>query len=155
MNIDVLLLAAVTAFAILSIIVKDLIRAALALAAVSAVLAIVLYRIGSPFAAAFELSVAAGLITVLFISAISLIRPDKDDAKESLMITAGLPVASVLFAVVLWFARPFLPVMNAATGPSAPFRDFFWNIRSFDLVGQICILLVGVFIVILFFKEQK
>ena len=65
--INLLLLILLTGFACIAVFNRDLIRAAISLAFMSALLAVLLYRMNSPFAAVFELSVVAGLITVLFV----------------------------------------------------------------------------------------
>ena len=72
--VSVVLFIAVIAFAIMAVSFKDLIFAAISLAALSAALAIMFYRLDSPYAAVIELSVCAGLITALFVSVISLTR---------------------------------------------------------------------------------
>lgn len=51
---------------------RHLIRAAVALGIGSAALAMVFFMLDAPYAGGFELSVGAGLISVLFIVAISL-----------------------------------------------------------------------------------
>lgn len=51
---------------------KNLIRAAVALGVGSAALAMIFFLLRAPYAGGFELSVGAGLISVLFIVAISL-----------------------------------------------------------------------------------
>ena len=71
---SVVLFVAVIAFAIMAVSFKDLLLAALSLAALSAALAIIFYRLSSPYAAVIELSVCAGLITALFVAGISLTR---------------------------------------------------------------------------------
>lgn len=53
---------------------RDLLQSAILLGVSSAVLSIVFFIANAPIAAAFELIVCAGLITVLFISTISLAR---------------------------------------------------------------------------------
>jgi uncharacterized MnhB-related membrane protein len=58
--------------AIVSVLAEDLIRAAVALGIGSAALAMLFFLLNSPYAGGFELSVGAGLISVLFIVAISL-----------------------------------------------------------------------------------
>jgi NADH-quinone oxidoreductase subunit J len=72
--ISIVLFIAVIAFAIMAVSFKDLLSAAISLAALSAALAIIFYRLNSPYAAVIELSVCAGLITALFVAAISLTR---------------------------------------------------------------------------------
>lgn len=58
--------------AIVSILAKSLLRAAIALGAGSAGLAVLFFLLSAPYAGGFELSVGAGLISILFIVAISL-----------------------------------------------------------------------------------
>ena len=58
----------------LAIELKKLIHASMLLGAGSAILACVFFIAGAPYAAVFELIVGAGLVTVLFISAISLTK---------------------------------------------------------------------------------
>ena len=64
-----------TAFAGLwTVMTRSLLKAALGLAVTSALIAVILFRLDSPLAAVIELSVCAGLITAVFVSAISLSR---------------------------------------------------------------------------------
>jgi NADH-quinone oxidoreductase subunit J len=49
-----------------------LLHSAIGLATTSVILAILMYQLGSPLAAVFELSVCAGLISAIFLSAIPL-----------------------------------------------------------------------------------
>lgn len=67
-----LALGLVVVLAILAIHLRDLLKGALALAVMSAILAAMFYRLGAPWAAMFELSVCAGFITVLFLAVIAL-----------------------------------------------------------------------------------
>ncbi|MBN2002437.1 MAG: NADH-quinone oxidoreductase subunit J [Anaerolineae bacterium] len=62
---------------------KSMLRAALALGVSSAALAMLFFEFGAPYAGGFELSVGAGLISVLFLMTISLTRSleeRRDDA---------------------------------------------------------------------------
>ena len=60
--------------AILAVHLRDLLRAAVSLAVLSLVLAAIFFKLGAPYAGAFELSVCAGLVTVLFVAAISSVE---------------------------------------------------------------------------------
>jgi NADH-quinone oxidoreductase subunit J len=68
----VALSVAVLAGAIVAVLTKTMIRAAVALGLGSVCLATLFFVLGAPHAGSFELSVGAGLISVLFILAISL-----------------------------------------------------------------------------------
>jgi uncharacterized MnhB-related membrane protein len=65
-------LGLVLLLAVLAIHLRDLLKGALALAVMSAILAAMFYHFGAPWAAMFELSVCAGFITVLFLAVIAL-----------------------------------------------------------------------------------
>ena len=68
----ILLVVVVVIGAITAMLSKSLVRAAVALGAGSAALAMLFFMLRAPYAGGFELSVGAGLISVLFIVAISL-----------------------------------------------------------------------------------
>ena len=79
----ILLAAAVLAGASVAILSENLIRAAIAMAAGGVSLAMLFFMLDAPYAAGFELSVGAGLISVLFILAISLTESIGRDSSES------------------------------------------------------------------------
>ncbi|MBS3783805.1 MAG: DUF4040 domain-containing protein [Anaerolineae bacterium] len=66
------LILTVLAGGAVAVMVKNMLRAAVAVGASSLALAALFFLLGAPYAGAFELSVGAGLISVLFIIAISL-----------------------------------------------------------------------------------
>jgi NADH-quinone oxidoreductase subunit J len=68
----ILLAAVVLAGASIAIVSENLIRAAIAMGVGGVSLAMLFFLLDAPHAAGFELSVGAGLISVLFILAISL-----------------------------------------------------------------------------------
>jgi len=70
----VLLFILITA-ALWTVMTRSLLRSAIGLALTSVILTIIMFRLNSHFAAVFELSVCAGLISVLFVSTISLTHP--------------------------------------------------------------------------------
>ncbi|HVN75346.1 MAG TPA: NADH-quinone oxidoreductase subunit J [Thermoanaerobaculaceae bacterium] len=125
---------------------RDLLYAAVALALASVILSIVLFHFGANVAGAFELSVCAGLITVLFVSTVSLTKDSdqKDEARlPALFILPAVALfAGVAYFLVRWLA-PSLPAPTAAQ--TVPFREVFWGLRMTDVLGQISLVLVGVF----------
>ena len=66
------LTVAILATAATAVLSKNMLRAAIALGLGSVALATLFFLLGAPYAGGFELSVGAGLISVLFIIAISL-----------------------------------------------------------------------------------
>ncbi len=75
-------LLATLIFIIIAIEIEDLIKAAISLGISSAILTAVFFTLNAPYAAVFELSVAAGLITILLLSAIGLIEHAPKDKNQ-------------------------------------------------------------------------
>ena len=73
---DLLLVLVSIVFALQAVRCKRLVRSALWLAGVSAMLSVVLYRLGAHEVAVIELSVGAGLVTVLMVFAIAIAGED-------------------------------------------------------------------------------
>ncbi|MEA3407921.1 MAG: hydrogenase subunit MbhD domain-containing protein [Chloroflexota bacterium] len=69
--------------AIAAVLSKSLLQAAVALAVGSAALAALMFLLEAPHAGSFELSVGAGLISILFIVAISLTESTRRQSDES------------------------------------------------------------------------
>jgi NADH-quinone oxidoreductase subunit J len=142
----VLCLVLMAAAVLLLGLTRDLLYSALALAVASVVLAVVLFLRGAHVAAVFELSVCAGLITVLFVSTVSLTK-DSDQRDESpLPRTFIVPMAAVLLGVAWVGARFIVTRLPAAAAPApGSFAEAFWGLRATDLVGQVALILTGVF----------
>jgi NADH:ubiquinone oxidoreductase subunit 6 (subunit J) len=66
------ILTLILASAIAAVLLENLLHAAIALGVGSAMLAVALFLLDAPYAGSFELSVGAGLISVLFVVAITL-----------------------------------------------------------------------------------
>jgi NADH-quinone oxidoreductase subunit J len=160
---DVLLLGLTLLAACGTVFARSLLRAAISLGATSVFLALLMFRLDAPMAAVFELSVCAGLITVIFASAVSLMKlPDAAQVTE-----AGhertrryLPLLALLLLVGLVLAFlglpatvPALPALPAQ--PAAGLGATLWGARQVDLLGLILILLVGAFGVVVFFKSRE
>lgn len=158
MTINLLLLIAMTIAAVWSVLKGDLVKAAIALAITSIILTILMFRFASPLAAVFELSVCAGLITVIFMSTISLTKPQDDRQEEKQLqgrVTrfALLPLLALAAAVLALVALPInfaLPQVVA----SGDVRTVLWNQRQLDLFGQIAAIITGVFGVSVLFREK-
>jgi len=77
--IGMIILLSTTVFLVIAIELKGLVKATIALGIGSALLASIFYILDAPYAAVFELSVAAGLVTILLLSAIGML--EKEGAK--------------------------------------------------------------------------
>lgn len=158
-----LLLVLIVASALWAVLTPTLLRGAIALALTSALVTILMFGMDAALAGVFELSVCAGLITVVFVSAISLTRP-KGEAQTAERAEARrqsfLPVLGVVFAVgVLMWAGGYVlkadQVAPAAGAGALGVREALWNVRRIDLLGQLLVIFVGVFGVVILFKEEK
>ncbi len=137
-----------------------LLRATIALALASAMLAVVMYSLGATIAAVLELSVCGGLISVVFVSVISLTerKPFKDYiARRTSRMRRFWPLPLVLIAVGVALSFVHAPVQIALPLPTAEgdVRVVMWNVRQVDLFGQILILLTGVIGVLVLFKREE
>lgn len=142
-----------------SVLTFDLLKAAIGLALVSAVLALLLFHMHAPLAGVFELSVCSGLITVVFISVISLTKPlegadalahDRSRMKRFIF----LPILAVIVGGILYALRPHIDLPLPPAGTTTDVRQVFWNVRRLDLAGQILAILAGIFGVVILFKER-
>jgi len=145
------------------ILFRSMLKAAISLAVTSALLAIVLFLLGAHWAALFELSVCAGLITVVFVSAISITTPDRRDTAHTLehrrnfaqlpymLLFAGLALLAVLLLSDFRIEWAAADTLNATF---ADFKQVFWNERQVDIVAQLALILAGAFAVVVLFKER-
>jgi NADH:ubiquinone oxidoreductase subunit 6 (subunit J) len=150
------LLIGLVIFSVLAIVLKDLLKSAISLAAASLLLGIVFFRMNAPYAGVFEISVVAGLITVLFILTIALTRTG-DEVRESRLVNWAFPLAFVAFIVIdaLVMKRLLGKVPALASGAEAgSFGEALWRGRTLDLVGQIAVILAGVFAVLALFRKR-
>ncbi len=156
MIVQTALLIGLVLFSVLALLVKDLLRSAISLAAASLLLGIVFFRMGAPYAAVFEISVVAGLITVLFVLTIALTKAG-DEVRESRIANVVFPLVFVAFVVIDALVMKSLlgkvPAL-AAGAETGSFGEVLWRGRTFDLVGQIAVILAGVFAVLALFRKR-
>ena len=76
----VLILISIMVFTITAIFSKRLLISAVSLGLSSVMLSIIFFAMGAPFAGGFELSIGAGLVSILFIMAISLTERGKHES---------------------------------------------------------------------------
>jgi len=137
-----------------------LLRATIALALASAMLAVVMYSLGATIAAVLELSVCGGLISVVFVSVISLTqrKPFKDYLVRRMSRLSRfwpLPIVLVAAGVALSLVQAPVQVALPLPGGDGDVRTVLWSSRQLDLFGQILILLAGVIGVLVLFKRES
>lgn len=153
------LYVAVTLCALAAVMSRNMLTAAISLAATSIGVSLVLFDFRAPWAAVFELSVCAGLITVLFISAVSLLRKEESFFAEDRTRFRLLPVFALIVAIGGWIAGwPFFEALAdyarfGARGQSL--GSMLWESRRMDLLGQIAMLAAGVLVINSVFAAKK
>ena len=158
MAINSILLMALVAAALFTVMTRSLLRAAIGLALTSAILAMFMYMLNSPVAAVFELSVCAGLISALFFSIITITEPlipEKVNEEMRARMTRFwyLPIVLVIAGIILSLVSVDIHLKLPAPEVVQNVRQVLWNMRQLDLVGQIIILLAGVFGIVILLKE--
>jgi len=149
-------------FGVMAVMFRSMIKSAIALAAASVMLGIIMYELNSVWSALFEVSVCSGLVTVIFISAISLSNTDKKDVEKQYMDKKRmkyLPVIMIVSGIILTvvaMAIGFSPVSPAPAAEVADnFREILWNHRQADIWGQIIVVLTGSVSVVVLFRESE
>jgi NADH-quinone oxidoreductase subunit J len=158
MTINIILGVSLVLAAAWTVMTARLLRSVIGLALTSVILTIIMFRLNSPLAAVFELSVCAGLISAIFISCISLTQRLTDEQmatkqKERFSKFWLLPVILVLAGVALYQVHIPLDFHLQVAPTESDVRNILWNLRHLDLVGQIVILLAGAFGVVALFKD--
>jgi uncharacterized MnhB-related membrane protein len=128
---------------VLAIVAKRLLISAIWLAVTSALVAVMIYLLGAPHIAVIELSVGAGLVTVLFVFAINIA------GEESTRLHPQIPRQVAIPAVVLGFGLALVVVLRSVGVISLPealenISEILWDQRYLDLLLQIVLIFAGV-----------
>lgn len=148
-------------FGVMAVMLHSMTKSAIALAAASAALGIIMYEMGAVWTALIEISVCSGLVTVIFISAISLSNMDKkelekvyEDKKRMSLLPVILIVSGVVLVIAAISAGVSLPEANQTVNTSGDLREILWNNRQADIWGQIIIMITGSAAVVVLFRER-
>lgn len=149
----VLIAAATLVCAIQAVRAARLLVSALWLAGTSALVALEMFLLGAPEIAVIELSVGAGLVTVLFVFAINLTGDENLDAKRMMPKPLAWGLLFIAAALLLYF---ILPEINQITAGQAfgNFTEIFWEDRQLDTLLQILMIFTGVLGVLGLLSEQ-
>lgn len=122
---------------------QKLLNSALWLAGSSALVALEMYLLGAPEVAVIELSVGAGLVTVLFVFAINIAG---EEAIPTLSIVPR-PLARVLVALpvilLAWMNAGLLGLQVPVFEPMY-FKTVLWENRLLDVMLQLVLIFSGV-----------
>lgn len=160
MALNLILLVLMTVAALWSVMGRSLLKATIGLAITSAIITILMFRLDAPLAAVFELSVCAGLITVVFISTISMTKPLTNAeiiqlSKERWKRYWPLPVIIACVGAGLAFMNIPKDFAIFRATSALDVRAVLWNLRQLDLFGQIIIIMAGAFGIVVLFEERK
>lgn len=151
----VLIAVGILAFAILAISAKRLLISAIWLAITSALVALMLFLLGAPQIAVIELSVGAGLVTVLFVFAINI----AGEEVMGLRSTLPLPLvwASIVLAcgLLIFFIVRSLGFFQLPDATGAVAASVLWQERYLDFLLQTVLILAGVLGVIGLLSHSK
>jgi uncharacterized MnhB-related membrane protein len=131
-----------------------LINSALWLAGASAMTALLLYMLGATEVAVIELSVGAGLVTVLFVFAINIAGDEAIDKRNLLPRPLAFALALVAGLLLAWITLPSLGIELPAA-PGGRFFENLWNDRAMDVALQIVLIFGGVLTMIGLLSEGE
>lgn len=113
---------------------SHLLISALWLAGCSAFLSILLYILGAYQVAVIELSVGAGLVTVLFAFAISI--AGDETIQSSSILPKPIAFALSLISILLLGYMTISSLVSLSSAPEASFSQILWQERGLDMLVQ-------------------
>ena len=150
---DLLLVLVSILFALQAIRGRRLIRSALWLAGVSAMLSMLLYRLGAHEVAVIELSVGAGLVTVLMVFAIAVAGEDAMDQGPVVPRWLAVTLVTAVLGAAAWMVLPAREPAQALS--EAPFAAVLWEQRGLDTLVQIGLIFAGTLGVLGLLSEKE
>ncbi|MDD1751278.1 MAG: hypothetical protein LUO89_15555, partial [Methanothrix sp.] len=134
--------------------VHRLLISALWLAGCSALVALLMYLLGAPEIAVIELSVGAGLVTVLFVFAINIAGEEVMAIRSLVPRPLSWLLVAASVALLTWITLP--PFLSAPVSESqVGFAKVLWQDRWLDLLLQIVLIFAGVLGVIGLLADEK
>lgn len=131
---------------------KHLLPSALYLACVSAMTSILLYMLGAGEVAMIELSVGAGLVTVLLVYALSVVGEDTYDPTSIIPKPLAFLLVTSIALVAVWMALPL--GKQPVTSGDVLLAESLWKERALDVWVQVALIFSGVMGVLGLLSEQ-
>ena len=125
-----------------AIVSKKILSATIYLACISALISAAIYMLGAAQVAVMELSIGAGLVTVLLVYAVSVVGDDALDPPSVVPKPLAFGVVGLVAIVLGWMAYPAIPAsfergsMNLAVS--------MWQSRVLDVGIHIALIFSGV-----------
>lgn len=139
-------------------------KSALGLACSSVFLGILMYAMGSTWAALFEISVCSGFVTVIFISAVAMTSQKQDEQdkiydqkKHTVLLPLLLIAGGVVMILCLTVGGFTLPPVHAEQDMQAAednFGEVLWTQHKDLILALLMTLIAGAFAVIVLFREK-
>lgn len=133
----------ILACAVLALSSRRLLISAVWLALTSALVALLLYMLGGPHIAVIELSVGAGLVTVLFVFAINISGEEVMDAKSILPKPYAWGSIGIAAGLALFLILKTLGIVSFA-GDLNHTSMINWDSRYLDIILQVVLIFAGV-----------
>jgi uncharacterized MnhB-related membrane protein len=129
-------------FAYRAIVTTRILSATIYLACISALVSSVLYMLGAAQVAVMELSVGAGLVTVLLVYAVSVVGDDAFDAPSVIPKPFAFGLVGLIVLLLGWMAYPVVPAYFEHGSLSLAIS--LWETRVLDVWIQIALIFSGV-----------
>ena len=150
----------VLAFGVYAVASRSILHSAIGLALSSAMLSTVFYALGAELAAVFELSVCSGLVTVIFISGVSLshspkveLQSEYRDRERNRYLPALLIGGGAIMLILGFFIGS--DALEFAADSADSVQEILWGSRQADVWGQIAAILCGGVAVKVLFREER
>lgn len=123
---------------------QRLLMSALWLSGTSALVSLLLYMLGAPEVAVIELSVGAGLVTVLFVFAINIAGEEAINLRSTLPRVLIWTTIVAATALVGWMMFPGFAAPASVPVAEPPFATILWVDRRIDVLLQVVLVFSGV-----------
>jgi uncharacterized MnhB-related membrane protein len=129
-------------FAYRAIVTTRILSATIYLACISALVSAVLYMLGAAQVAVMELSVGAGLVTVMLVYAVSVVGDDAFDPPSVIPKPLAFGMVGSIVVLLGWMAYPAIPAYFEHGSLSLAIS--LWETRVLDVWIQIALIFSGV-----------
>lgn len=153
LTVTAITVAAILVCAVQAIRARRLLVSAMWLAGASAATALLMYVLGAPEVAVIELSVGAGLVTVLFVFAINIAGDEPIPARPRIPRPLAWIVTLGVLALLAWLTLPRTAVTLPLIGADR-FATALWDHRAVDVMLQVALIFAGVLAVIGLLSED-
>ncbi len=132
---------------------KHLLPSTLYLACVSALASVTLYLLGAQEVAVIELSVGAGLVTVLLVYVLSVVGEDNLDPTSIIPKPLAFVLVATITILVSWMAFPL--ITTSSTSNEVMLAQVLWKHRALDVWVQVALIFSGVLGVLGLLSEKE